>query len=137
MPDYVFQRTTEALNSIKKSINGSNLLIIGMAYKKNVDDMRESPALVILDKLQKSGATTSYYDPYIAEIPTTREFPHLAGIQSTSWNEDSLSLFDAAIIVTAHDHIDYTTLMNEVEIVIDTRNALSEVEGKINQIWKA
>lgn len=137
MPEYVFQRITEALNSIRKPVNGTNILVIGMAYKKNVDDMRESPALVIFDKLQKSGALTEYYDPYIERIPETREFGHLAGTQSIDWKSDSLSKFDAAVIVTAHDDIDYSNLIDQVPVIVDSRNALSGIEGKENQIWKA
>lgn len=137
MPGYVFQRATEALNSIQKPVSGSRILVIGMAYKKNVDDMRESPALVIFDKLQKSGAQAEYYDPYINEIPKTREFSHLAGIRSIAWDAESLSKFDAAIIVTAHDDIDYPDLIDRVPVVVDSRNALSGIEGKENRIWKA
>lgn len=137
MPGYVFQRLTEALNSVRKPVNGSNILVIGMAYKKNVDDMRESPSLVIFEKLRTSGAETAYYDPFINEIPKTREFPHLAGIRSIMWEPATLSQFDAAIIVTAHDAVNYTDLVNEVEIIVDSRNTLAGIEGKERQIWKA
>jgi UDP-N-acetyl-D-glucosamine dehydrogenase len=137
MPDYVFQRLTEALNHSEKSVNGAHILVVGMAYKKNVDDMRESPALRVFDQLQKSGAQVAYYDPYIPEIPPTREFAHLSGVRSVDWNAESLSKFDAAVIVTAHDDLDYTDLLNEVGILVDSRNALDGLDARDQQVWKA
>lgn len=137
MPDFVFNRLSEALNDKSKPINGSKLLVIGMAYKKNVDDMRESPALTIFDRIQKAGGNASYYDPHIPLIPRTREYPHLSGVESVKWDKDCLAQFDAAVIVTAHDAIDYPLLLSNVPTVIDSRNALAQMTGKPNQIWKA
>lgn len=137
MPGFVYTRLTEALNSRGKSVKGSKVLVIGMAYKKNVDDMRESPALVIFDKIQTAGASTCYYDPYIPEIPTTREFTHLAGTKSIAWNRESLAAIDAAVIVTDHDNTNYSILLDEVETIVDSRNALSGIDGRSSQIWKA
>ncbi|MEM7789881.1 MAG: nucleotide sugar dehydrogenase [Verrucomicrobiota bacterium] len=137
MPEYVVSNLAEALNQSGKPIKSSRILIIGMAYKKNVDDMRESPALVILDMIKEKGGIIEYYDPYIPQIPHTREFSHLQGMCSIKWDSESLSEFDAAIIVTAHDGVDYAEAIERIPVLIDTRNALSKVEIPTEQIWKA
>ncbi len=137
MPDFVFNRLAEALNDKGKPVKGSNILVIGMAYKKNVDDMRESPALVIFEKIHLAGGNTQYYDPYIPSIPRTREFAHLAGVPSINWDKDALKHFDAAVIVTAHDAVDYSALLEVVPTIVDSRNALVQLKGKEKQIWKA
>jgi len=137
MPDYVISRLAEALNERGKPIKFSSILIVGMAYKKNVDDMRESPALVILDMIKKRGGIPAYYDPYIPKIPHTRKYPQWEGLQSIQWDPSQLKEFDAAIIVTAHDSVSYDNLIKAIPIIIDTRNALANNTTQTGQIWKA
>lgn len=125
MPDYVLQRTAEALDrKFGKGLNGSSVLVVGVAYKKNVDDPRESPAFVLIDLLEARGAKVSYYDPYIPSLPVMREHPHLEGKKSVGWEAGSLSNFNVAIICTDHDGVDYANLLGSCPLIIDTRNAL-------------
>lgn len=124
MPRIVVQALVDALSERQaKAVNGAKILVLGAAYKKNVDDTRESPALHIMDMLQKMGAKISYYDPYVPEIPRTREYPHLAGMKSIEFNESVIASFDAALIATDHGSVDYGALVQWSELVIDTRNA--------------
>ncbi|WP_421998992.1 nucleotide sugar dehydrogenase [Reyranella sp.] len=124
MPQRVVDRTIEALNQRQgKASRGARILVVGVAYKKNVDDTRESPAFKIIELLEKRGSDVSYYDPIVSEIPLTREHRELAGRQSVEFSEGSLSAFDAVIICTDHDAIDYRQLVAWSRLVIDTRNA--------------
>ena len=102
---------------------GAEILIVGVAYKKNIDDVRESPALRIIDLLERRGAKVSFYDPYVQMISPTREYPGLAGRSSVGWDSVLGSQFTAALIVTDHDSIDYESLRSAVSLVVDTRNA--------------
>lgn len=139
MPDYVIERLSEVLNEISKPIKSSHVLIVGMAYKKNVDDMRESPALVIMDKIQQRGGIVSYYDPYIPVIPQTREHSYWEGMKSINWSIEELYKYDSAIIVTNHDAVDYAPLLAAGIEIIDTRNALNTLNKQktVSNIWKA
>lgn len=123
MPQHVIHRLAAALNCHRKPLNGSKILIVGLAYKANVDDDRESPAYTLLDLLRDTGAEPSYYDPYVPVIKHTREHPHWAGLQSIAWNRETISNFDAALIVTAHKNINYTELVEWSQLIVDTRNA--------------
>lgn len=125
MPQYVIKRLTDALNTVRKPLNGSRILVVGLAYKANVDDDRESPSYVLMDMLKKAGATVSYYDPYVPVIRPTREHPHWAGVKSISWTQPEVSSFDATVISTAHKNVDYSQLLDWSTLVIDTRNALA------------
>ncbi|XZE34044.1 nucleotide sugar dehydrogenase [Pirellulaceae bacterium SH501] len=124
MPKYVIQKLTEALNSVKKPINGSKILIVGLAYKANVDDDRESPSYVLMDLIKEKGGEVSYYDPYVPVVRPTREHPHWAGMKSIQWSEEAVSKFDAVLISTAHANIDFLELAEWSLLVIDTRNAI-------------
>lgn len=130
MPEYVVSVLGDALNDAGKPVRESRILIVGMAYKKNVDDMRESPALRILELIHRKGGHPYYYDPYIPELPITREYIQWRGMKSISWDAVSLGQFDAAIVVTAHDNVDYADLVDSVPLIVDTRNALSALNGK-------
>ncbi len=123
MPQHVIYRLSDALNRHRKPLNGSKILIVGLAYKANVDDDRESPAYTLLDLLKNAGAQPAYYDPYVPVIKHTREHPHWAGLQSITWNRETLSDFDAVLIVTAHNNVDYKELVEWSKLVVDTRNA--------------
>jgi UDP-N-acetyl-D-glucosamine dehydrogenase len=123
MPHYVVDRVGLALNQAGKPVNGSKILIVGLAYKANVDDDRESPAYTLLDLLKARGAELAYYDPYVPVIRLTREHSHWAGIKSIEWKPEVLESFDLALIATAHANVDYAGLLKHSKIVVDTRNA--------------
>jgi UDP-N-acetyl-D-glucosamine dehydrogenase len=112
-------------------------LLVGLAYKKNVDDTRESPALTIIELLEERGAAVDYYDPYVAEIPMTREHAPLAGRQSVGWSRETLASYDAAFICTDHDDVDYAELVAHSRLVVDTRNATRDVAKHRERIVKA
>ncbi len=129
MPKYVVSKTIEALNTTKKSVNGSRILIIGIAYKPDVDDMRESPAFPIMDELNDMGATLDFHDPWIPVIPNTREHSEWQGKESVDWAKENIELYDAILIISNHSNINYSELAEWAEVVVDTRNAMSEVKN--------
>src|SRR5579859_238293 len=137
MPEYVINRTAEALNAHRKPVNGSCVLVLGLAYKPNVDDDRESPSYVLMDLLGERGADVSYYDPYVPVIRPTREHPHWAGTRSVGWDRETLQSFDAVIIATNHQAVNYQELADWAHCIIDTRNAMAGIKAKPNQVWKA
>jgi len=137
MPDRVVQRVGDALNSRKKAINGSKILIVGLAYKANVDDDRESPSYVLLGKLQEHGAEVSYYDPYVPVIKPTREHPQWAGTRSIEWYQETIGAFDCVLISTAHANVDYRQLAQWAPLIVDTRNAMAGLSTTPGQIWPA
>jgi len=128
-PREVVNALAAALSERKRiSLNGARVLLLGLAYKKNVDDLRESPALVIMQDLEVRGAAVSYFDPWIPEIPTTRAHAALAGRKSIAWEPGRFaSSFDAALIVTDHDAVSYHELVKAVDLIVDTRNATRNV----------
>ncbi len=128
MPDYVVMRAMEEMNEIAKPLKGSKVLIVGMAYKPNVDDMRESPSLKLWELFEKRGAEVSYYDPHIPVIPKTREHPELAGKKSIDISE--IDNFQLAVIATNHKLIDHRQFAEKCDLVIDTRNALDKIKYK-------
>ena len=107
MPEYVVQRTSEALNSQRKALNGSRILLLGLAYKPNVDDERESPSYVLMNLLSERGAEVEYYDPYVPAIKSTREHSHWAGKESISWERERIASFDVVVIATNHASVNY------------------------------
>jgi len=137
MPHYVVNRVAEALNAVRKPINGSRVLLVGLAYKANVDDMRESPTFVLLDELKRRGAIVEYCDPYIPIVTPTREHGHWTGKKSINWSKAEVSGFDAVVIATAHDNVDFRQLAEWCGLIIDTRNAMSSVATRPGQVWKA
>ncbi len=138
MPSYVIDQTIKALNKHKKSVNGSNILIVGLAYKPDVDDMRESPTFKLFDILSELGAEISFYDSYIPVITPTREHAEWTGMKSIEWNKDLIKEFDAVIISTNHSDIDYDKLGDWCNCIIDTRNAMKNyTTQKENHIFKA
>lgn len=137
MPHYVIERVTEALNAHRKSINGSKVLVLGLAYKPNVDDERESPSYELMNLLQKRGATVAYHDPYVPVIKPTREHGHWAGTKSISWDQTTISQFDLVLISTNHASVNYQELAEWSRCVVDTRNAMATCKTKPGQVWKA
>jgi UDP-N-acetyl-D-glucosamine dehydrogenase len=122
MPDYVVARVAEALNEDAKSIKGSNILLLGMAYKPNVDDDRESPSYVLTDKLEAKGAKVSYNDPYVPEIRLTRKRPHLAGRESVAITDQ----YDCILLATHHNEYKEFDFSAFKCPVVDTRNCVSQ-----------
>ena len=137
MSDYVINRVAEALNSYGKPVKDSRVLVLGLAYKSNVDDDRESPGYILMDKLKERGAEVSYYDPHIPEARPTREHPQWAGARSVVWNRETIAAFDAALINTAHDAMNSQELADWSPVIIDTRNAMQSIKTKPGQVWKA
>jgi UDP-N-acetyl-D-glucosamine dehydrogenase len=135
MPYFVIDKIMRALNSRGHSIVGAKILVIGVAYKPNVDDMRESPALKVIDLLNKEGVTVDYYDPHIPSLPRTRKY-HME-LNSVDLNKVKNDQYDAAVIVTDHNDVDYNLLMTKADIIIDTRNAMKQKGIKSEKIWKA
>lgn len=137
MPTHVVRRLGEALDArTGRGLNGARILVLGAAYKKNVDDVRESPALRILELLQARGARADYYDPFVAEIPPTREHPGLTGRRSVVWEPAAFAAYDAAFICTDHDGVDYAALVAHCPLVVDARNATRHVHDGRDRIVK-
>jgi UDP-N-acetyl-D-glucosamine dehydrogenase len=139
MPDYVVSRLVEALNARQKPVNGSRILLIGLAYKADVDDMRESPTFALLDRIKALGGEVEFYDPYVPEIGPTREHVNWQGKRSIEWNEQTIRSFDAAVIVTAHSNVNYEQLVRWAECIVDTRNIVARTPVNLTsgKIWKA
>ena len=137
MPDFVVDMAADALNKHKKSLNGSGILLLGLAYKSNVDDMRESPTFHLMDQFKEKGSNISYFDPHIPEIPVTREHSEWAGLESISWNKEQIQSFDCVVIVTKHDSINYMELAKWAPCIVDTRNAMDSLETASGQVIKA
>ena len=135
MPNHVVDVLEGALKErFDKSLEGSKILILGVAYKKNVDDVRESPAFAIVELLEGKGATTDFYDPHVLEIPTTRDHVGLAGRSSIEWAPETFGDYDAALIVTDHDGVNYEVLAQKSLLVIDSRNATRDIINKDDKI---
>jgi UDP-N-acetyl-D-glucosamine dehydrogenase len=137
MPDYVVHRVAEALNDKGKAIKGSRILILGLAYKPNVDDERESPSYRLLEKLAHRGADVAYHDPYVPVIRLTREHPQWAGTESVPWDQASIEGFDLVVIATAHACVNYQELANWAQCIVDTRNAMAAIQVAAGKVWKA
>lgn len=125
MPEYVVLKTISALNIHKKALSGSRILVIGIAYKKDIDDARESPGIRIMELLLERGANVSYYDLYIPEIKGLRQTD--LAMKSVVLTDELLSRQDAVIISTAHSSVDYQKIYQHSSLIIDTRNALSDI----------
>jgi len=123
MPYHVLESVGKALNQQKKSVNGSKVLVLGVAYKKDIDDLRESPALTIIELLQKDGAQVSYNDPYFPEVGRGRKYD----LQMKCAPLDNLGAYDCVLIVTDHSDYDYARIVRESQLVVDTRNALKGI----------
>lgn len=137
MPDYVVGKISDALNQQKKSINGSKVLVLGLAYKPDVDDDRESPSYILLEKLQNKGAEVAYYDPHVPVIPKTREHAEWAGTKSIEWDREILKSYDSIVISTPHAAVDYQQLADWCPSIVDTRNAMASIETNPGQVIKA
>jgi len=130
MPHYVVQKVGEALNSVGKAIKGSKILVLGLAYKKNVDDTRESPSLYIIDILMKKGANVQYSDPYLTEAPKTRKFNF--DLSSIELSKKSVSSFNLVLLSTDHDKFDYDLIEKESKLIVDTRGKMKSGKNVFN-----
>jgi UDP-N-acetyl-D-glucosamine dehydrogenase len=137
MPDYVVRRTMDALNSRGKAVNGSRILLMGLAYKADVDDMRESPTFVLMDKLRELGAEVSYHDPHVPVIGPTREHMKWAGTASVPCDRETLAAQDAVLIATHHKAFDLGLVAAHADLIIDTRNAFQSTPTQPGQLVKA
>jgi UDP-N-acetyl-D-glucosamine dehydrogenase len=137
MPEHVVHRVGDALNSQRKSVNGSRILVLGLAYKPNVDDERQSPSYVLMDLLHERGAQVAYCDPYVSVIKTTREHPQFAGRKSVEWNRATIESFDLVLIATNHSCVNYHELAEWAQCIVDTRNAMAGVSVAPGKVWKA
>jgi UDP-N-acetyl-D-glucosamine dehydrogenase len=138
MPDYVITTLHQGLDRLfSKGLNGARILVLGIAYKKDVDDMRESPSLIIYEKLLERGAVVEFHDPIISIIPNTREHAHLAGLASVSLTQQQLATYDAVVICTEHTQVDYTLVHQHAKLIVDTRNAMAHNQLVGEHIIKA
>ncbi len=137
MPQYVVNRVIEALNFHRKPLNGSKILVLGLAYKPNVDDERESPSYVLMDLLKSGGADVGYYDPHVPVSRPSREHSHWAGTRSVNWDRETIGAFDVVVIATNHKTVDYNRLAEWANCIVDARNATSRIPTRPGQVWKA
>jgi UDP-N-acetyl-D-glucosamine dehydrogenase len=126
MPYYVIEQTTEGLNQHRKALNGSKVLVLGLAYKKDIDDLRESPSLTIIELLKQKGAIVSYNDPYFPTVGRGRRYD----LNMTGVSLDHLGQYDAVMIVTDHSDYDYARIVRESQLVVDTRNATKGIRSE-------
>ncbi len=124
MPRWVIGKTMDALNDRKKSLKGSKILILGIAYKKNVDDMRESPSVELMELLEEKGAIVEYTDPHVPEFPKMRE--HHFELSSVNLSAEKIASYDALLIATDHDKFDYKMLKENAQLIIDTRGVYTD-----------
>lgn len=129
MPDYVVNKTMEALNTVGKAVNGSKVLILGLSYKKNVDDVRESPSVELIKKIENMGAEVSYSDPHVDKFPKMRK--HKRNMESVLLDETTLSTFDCVILSTNHDKFDWELIKKHSKLIVDTRGVYSIDNKKI------
>ena len=137
MPDHVVHCVADALNDAGKAVKGSRILILGLAYKPDVDDERESPSYLLMSLLSARGAIVEYYDPYVPVIRPTREHPQWAGKKSVEWNHQTIAGFDVVLIATNHKSVNYHELGKWARGIVDTRNAMANASPSEAKIWKA
>ena len=135
MPEYVVDKTAEALNDDCKSVKGSNIIVVGLAYKPNVDDTRETPAAEIIELLAERGAKVSYHDPHVPSFPSMRNYKF--DMNSVAIDEQTLKGADCVVIVTDHEITDWQAIADHAQLVIDTRNAMSSCALSKARIVKA
>jgi UDP-N-acetyl-D-glucosamine dehydrogenase len=135
MPSYVVSRTMEALNQRRKSVNGAKVLVLGAAYKRDVDDTRESPSLRIISMLKDRGAVVHYHDPFVPELAAGHGFAHT--MKSVPLSPASLGDYDAVLILTNHSTVDYGEVVANAQLVVDTRNATGKSAAKRENVVRA
>jgi UDP-N-acetyl-D-glucosamine dehydrogenase len=129
MPSYVVSRTMEAFSRRGRGLAGAKILVVGLAYKKNMDDARESPSYRLMDLLEEQGVIVSYHDPHIPVIPASREYSRFMGRKSVDLSH--AGDFDAVLISTEHDDVDWTALHDRAKLIIDTRGVYRRPDEKV------
>jgi UDP-N-acetyl-D-glucosamine dehydrogenase len=129
MPDYVVSKVVDGLNERKKSVNGSNILVLGIAYKKNVDDSRESPSVVLMERLRDLGADISYSDPHIPSFPAMRA--HHFSLSSVALSPETIAGFDCVLLATDHDKFDYELIRAHAQLLVDCRGRFLEPASNV------
>lgn len=129
MPDYVVSKLSSALNERKKSVNGSRVLVVGVAYKKNVDDMRESPSVLIMERLRALGADVSYSDSHVPVFPRMRE--HYFDLRHVELTAENVESYDCVLVATDHDNVDYSLIKKHAKLIVDTRGRYLEPASNI------
>ena len=137
MPVHVVERVGDALNSARKPVNGSRVLVLGLAYKADVDDQRESPSYRIMELLKQRGAEVAYCDPHVPVIRPTRDHSQWSGTKSVPWDRATIAGFDAVVIATAHSCVNYQELADWAPCIVDARNAMAAVRVAPGKVWKA
>jgi UDP-N-acetyl-D-glucosamine dehydrogenase len=137
MPYYVVDRLAEAVDQTGQAFSGSRILIVGIAYKKNVGDMRESPSLKLIELIEARGAQVDYFDPHVPMIPMTREHAGLAGRRSVELTAGALAAYNAVLVATDHDTVDYRLIAEGARVVVDTRNVFQRAGIHSDRIVKA
>jgi UDP-N-acetyl-D-glucosamine dehydrogenase len=135
MPGYVIDKLQAALNEHGKAMKGAKILVLGLAYKPDIDDPRESPAFEIIDRLLELGADVSYHDPHIPVAPSMRSWPDLPPMESQALTEESLQSVDAALLITDHKNVDYDLVLEHAPLLIDTRGVYREHNGRLPGGW--
>jgi UDP-N-acetyl-D-glucosamine dehydrogenase len=138
MPEHVVRVLAEALDRQQgRGLNGAQILVLGVAYKKNVDDIRESPSLRLMEMIEARGAICDFYDPFVAQINETREHPSLNLRRGIDWNLEKIPAYEAVLIATDHDSVDYEGLVQQARLILDTRNACVKVQSNRSHIYRA
>ncbi|MBD9454375.1 nucleotide sugar dehydrogenase [Rhizobium sp. RHZ02] len=138
MPRYVVGKLAETLDiKAGKALSRSRILILGLAYKKNVADIRESPSLRLMEIIEERGGKADYHDPHVGEIPSTREYQHLKGRKSVDLTPGALEAYDAVLVATDHDKLDYAVIADRAPLIIDTRNVFTRLGLFADHIVKA
>jgi UDP-N-acetyl-D-glucosamine dehydrogenase len=135
MPEHVVSEVGRVLDSrFQRAVNGARVLVLGLAYKKNIEDMRESPSLRLIELLEERKAKVEYYDPFLPVIPMTREHAELAGRKSIPWDLKDIASYDAVLIATDHDDVDYVGLAQTAKLIVDTRNACARAGADMSRV---
>jgi UDP-N-acetyl-D-glucosamine dehydrogenase len=138
MPRYAIEVLTEALSrKLQKGLHGAKVLLLGLAFKKNIEDVRESPALRVFELLKEKGADVTFYDPFVDELPHHHMPAAIAGEKSVVWDKSKLRNFDAAVILTDHDDVDYAAVSSEIPIIVDTRNVMARNKLTSDKVFPA
>jgi len=137
MPAKVVDAVASALETAGKQLSGSRVLLLGLAYKANVDDVRESPSFALWDLLEARGAQVAYHDPHVPVVPQTRDHAGRAGVSGVDLSSDTVGGFDCVLIATGHAAVDYTGLANAASLIVDTRNAMATVTTSRAELVKA
>jgi len=135
MPNYIVSKITDALNKNEKCLKNSKILILGIAYKKDTDDIRESPALELMKILEEKGVKIYYNDPYVDQIPKLRKYNF--NLKSSPLSKNLLKKMDVVLIVTDHSSYNYEWIVENSKLIVDTRNATSNIKTNKHKVIKA